>query len=135
MSIYFNRFRWFRRLQNEYPKSNYMPYCFIFVTTKNLNFWMFLGENSRSMRQATELKTSQPIFPGQPPPLARVDHNKQNYSQPPPRQSSQVPQRSSTSVNRTAFPGQAPPGVATSTSSAASNFREPLFQVILFSIF
>ena len=84
------------------------------------------------MRQAAELKTSQPIFPGQPPPLARVDHNKQNYSQPPPRQSSQVPQRSSsTSVNRTAFPGQAPPGVATSTSSAASNFREPLFQVIL----
>ena len=89
------------------------------------------GENSRSMRQAAELKTSQPVFPGQPPPLARVDHNKQNYSQPPPRQSSQVPQRSSSSssssVNRTAFPGQQPPA-SSSSSSAASNFREPLFQ-------
>ena len=60
------------------------------------------------MRHATELKTRQPIFPGQPPPLARVESSKQqNYSspQPPPRQSSQPPQRSS-NVNRTAFPGQ-----------------------------
>ena len=106
------------------------------------------------MRQAAELKTSQPIFPGQPPPLARVDHNKQNYAQPPPRQSSQVSQRSSSSsssasVNRTAFPGQAPPTASTvcllfcllfcivlfclpflfiSQASGGSNFREPLFQ-------
>lgn len=74
--------------------------------------------NSRTMRNATELKTSQPVFPGQPPPLSRFEaggsgssgsSSKQNYSpQPPPRQSSQPPQRSS-SINRTAFPGQQPP--------------------------
>lgn len=71
------------------------------------------GSNSRTMRHATELKTSQPVFPGQPPPLSRFEaNNKQNYSpQPPPRQSSQPPQRSSAAanINRTAFPGQQPP--------------------------
>ena len=79
------------------------------------------------MRHATELKTRQPIFPGQPPPLARVESSKQqNYSspQPPPRQSSQPPQRSS-NVNRTAFPGQQPPNVA--VSSPSNSFREPSF--------
>ena len=70
------------------------------------------------MRHAAELKTSQPVFPGQPPPLARVETHKQNY-QPPPRQSSQPPQRNS---NRTAFPGQAPPA-----TTSPSNFREPVF--------
>lgn len=59
------------------------------------------------MRQAVELKSSQPVFPGQPPPsLARTE----NRSQPPPRQSSQVRSSvSASSTNRTAFPGQAPP--------------------------
>ena len=33
------------------------------------------------MKHATEIRTSQPIFPGQPPPLARVETSKQqNYS-------------------------------------------------------
>ena len=79
------------------------------------------------MRHATELKTSQPVFPGQPPPLARVETSKQqNYSpQPPPRQSSQPPQRSA-NINRTAFPGQQPPNVAVSSPSTNS-FREPSF--------
>ena len=86
------------------------------------------------MRQAAELKTSQPIFPGQPPPLARVDHNKQNYAQPPPRQSSQVSQRSSSSsssasVNRTAFPGQAPP-----TASTVCLLFCLLFCIVLFGL-
>ena len=75
--------------------------------------------SSRSgMRQAVELKSSQPIFPGQPPPLARVaSESKSSYNspQPPPRQSSQPPSRSSTN-NRTAFPGLQPP---------AHDFREP----------
>ncbi len=67
-------------------------------------------ENSRTMRHATELKSSQPVFPGQPPPLARFENkHQQSYSQPPPRQSSQPPQRSSSNINRTAFPGQQPP--------------------------
>jgi hypothetical protein len=69
------------------------------------------------MRQAVELKTSQPIFPGQPPPLARVAAETKSYNspQPPPRQSSQPPSRSSVN-NRTAFPGLQPP---------AHDFREP----------
>lgn len=71
-----------------------------------------------NMRQAVELKSSQPIFPGQPPPLAArtsaASSSSSSSQQPPPRQSSQVrvPSRSSSSSsssNRTAFPGQAPP--------------------------
>ena len=70
------------------------------------------GSSRSGMRQAVELKSSQPIFPGQPPPLARVASESKSSSynspQPPPRQSSQPPSRSSSS-NRTAFPGLQPP--------------------------
>ena len=37
--------------------------------------------------------SAQPIFPGQPPPLARINVQQQQQQQPPPRQSSQPPSR------------------------------------------
>jgi len=61
------------------------------------------GGNVRQLSlQAVELKRSQPIFPGQPPPLARVEKAPASsfvaaaaaVAQPPPRQSSQVRRRS-----------------------------------------
>ena len=71
--------------------------------------------------QAVEVKSSQPIFPGQSPSLTR---NNDGYGtptpQPPPRQSSQPPSRSSTSSNRSAFPGQTPTNL---------EFREPYSQL------
>ncbi len=48
------------------------------------------SSNRGGMRQAVELKSSQPIFPGQPPPLSRSAAEKTFNAQPPPRQSSQV---------------------------------------------
>ena len=71
--------------------------------------------------QAVEVKSSQPIFPGQPPPLARTNDGYGTPTpQPPPRQSSQPPSRSSTSSNRSAFPGQTPTNL---------EFREPYSQL------
>ena len=68
-----------------------------------------------------EVKSSQPIFPGQPPSSARANENYGTPTpQPPPRQSSQPPSRSSTSSNRSAFPGQTPTNL---------EFREPYSQL------
>ena len=71
------------------------------------------------VNQAVELKSSQPIFPGQPPPPSTTRTNNESYPtpQPPPRQSSQPPSRSS---NRSAFPGQTPTNL---------EFREPYRQL------
>ncbi len=42
--------------------------------------------NRAGMRQAVELKTSQPIFPGQPPPLSASREKSSSFGvQPPPR--------------------------------------------------
>ena len=71
--------------------------------------------------QAVEVKSSQPIFPGQPTSSARANDNYGTPTpQPPPRQSSQPPSRSSTSSNRSAFPGQTPTNL---------EFREPYSQL------
>ena len=71
--------------------------------------------------QAVEVKSSQPIFPGQSPALARTnDGFVASTPQPPPRQSSQPPSRSSSSSNRNAFPGQTPTNL---------EFREPYSQL------
>ena len=71
--------------------------------------------------QAVEVKSSQPIFPGQPPSSARSNDNYTTPTpQPPPRQSSQPPSRSSSSSNRSAFPGQTPTNL---------EFREPYSQL------
>ena len=71
--------------------------------------------------QAVEVKSSQPIFPGQSPSSARATDNYGTPTpQPPPRQSSQPPSRSSTSSNRSAFPGQTPTNL---------EFREPYSQL------
>ena len=73
--------------------------------------------------QAVEVKSSQPIFPGQPPSVPRTNDGYGTPTpQPPPRQSSQPPSRSSTSNhNRSAFPGQTPTNL---------EFREPYSQLL-----
>ena len=72
------------------------------------------------VNNAVEVKSSQPIFPGQPPPRTNDGYGAPT-PQPPPRQSSQPPSRSSTSSsNRSAFPGQTPTNL---------EFREPYSQL------
>ena len=48
------------------------------------------GSSRPNMRHAVELKSSQPIFPGQPPPSSARTEKNFVAAQPPPRQSSQV---------------------------------------------